>query len=136
MDDLCYSVDVCNWFSLLTVETTSAEESSVEDFPTELGCAPIMKTTKSKDGPKKSVSSEDWGSPSSADQVATVHVVEKRQVGTKGHITHYSEENVTTGGHMITHSSHTEHGHSKGRVEAWCWTMDWMDGNIWSHPMI
>ena len=42
-----------------------------------------MKATKSK----KSVSSEEWGNPSSAGQVATVHVVEKRQVGTKGHTT-------------------------------------------------
>ena len=56
VDDLCYTVDVCNRFSLLTVET-------LEDFPTELGCVPIMKATKSKGGPKKSVSFEDWGSP-------------------------------------------------------------------------
>ena len=100
VDDLCYTVDVCNRFSLLTVETTSAEESGVEDFPTELGCVPIMKATKSKGGPKKSVSSEDWGSPSSTDQVATVHVVEKRQVETEGHITHYSQGSVATSGHI------------------------------------
>ncbi len=37
VDNLCYTVDVYNQFSLLTVETTSAEESSVEDFPTKLG---------------------------------------------------------------------------------------------------
>ena len=72
MDDLCYTIDVCNRISLLTVETTSVEKSSVEDFPTKLGCVPIIKATKSKGGPKKSVSSEDWGSSSSADQVATV----------------------------------------------------------------
>ena len=36
VDDLCYTVDICNQFSLLTVETTSAEESSLKTFPPNL----------------------------------------------------------------------------------------------------
>ena len=37
VDDSCYAVDICNQFSLLTIETTPAKESTVEEFPTKLG---------------------------------------------------------------------------------------------------
>ena len=90
-----------------------------------------MKATKSKGGPKKSVSFEDWGSPTKWQRYTSSG---ERQVGTKGHITHYPEGIVTTGGHVITHSSHTEYGHNKGWAQHSAWT--WMDGKVWSHPMI
>ena len=35
---------------------------------------------------------------------------------------------MTTGGHMITHSLHTEHGHNKGWAEAQCLDLDGLDG--------
>ena len=43
VDNLRYAVDICNQFSLLTIETTPTVESSVEEFPTKPGSKLITK---------------------------------------------------------------------------------------------
>ena len=47
-DDLCYAVDVCNWFSLLPMEPTTAEESDVDEFLTNFVSRPISRVMESK----------------------------------------------------------------------------------------
>ena len=93
-DDLCYAVDVCNRFSLLTIETTTAEESGVEEFPINLVCKPISKVTKSKGGLEKVVTFNDSNSSCSEDQLATV--VESRKVETKEHIHSLHDQYIRT----------------------------------------
>ena len=73
VDDLRYAVDICNRFSLLTIETTPTEESSVEEFPTRPGSKLITKAIKSNGGLKRAVSSDDCENSASHLLVQVVH---------------------------------------------------------------
>ena len=108
VDDSRYAVDICNRFSLLIIETTPTEDSSVEKFPTKLGSKLITKAIKSNGGLKKAVSSDDCDGFSSDDLVETV--VEKRRVGTKEHINHCTERAMTctTSERVISQTPNTE----------------------------
>ena len=120
VDDLCYAVDICNRFCLLTMKTTPAVESSVEEFPTKPGSKLITKAIKSNGGLKRAVSSDDCDGSSLDDLVGTV--VEKRRVGTKEHINHCTERAMTTSERVISQTSNTEvvvaHGNNKGSAIA------------------
>ena len=102
-DDLCYAVDVCNRFSLLPVEPTIAEESGIDDFPTNGRPISELTCTDSEDGLERTVISADSGSCSGA-QLAD----EEKNVEILDHVLSFTAGDMITGEHVINQSLHTE----------------------------